>query len=92
MSVAGTPVSSANVIAAGADTSTLAGWVAGALSSAGADLAQHQIAWFNYAGNTYLLEQANAQSAAFGSDDTLVERVGNLNENSAGLMGHELIL
>jgi hypothetical protein len=92
LSFASTSVSSANVIAAGGDATTLAGWVAGALSSAGADLAQHQIAWFNYAGNTWLVEQANAQGAAFGAGDTLVELVGSFNESSARLLGHGLVL
>jgi hypothetical protein len=92
LSFASTPVSSANVVAAGGDVTTLAGWVAGALSSAGADLAQHQIAWFNFAGNTYLLEQANAQGAFFGGGDTLVELVGSLNVSTAHLSGHGLVL
>ncbi|MGD0960868.1 MAG: hypothetical protein ABSB19_13765, partial [Methylomonas sp.] len=78
-------ISSAMVSAAGGDPTQLAGWVSGALSSAAGagDLAQHQIGWFEFGGNTYLVEQANAAGTAYGGGDTLIELVGVHNETGA---------
>ncbi|MGD0961497.1 MAG: hypothetical protein ABSB19_16935, partial [Methylomonas sp.] len=87
-----TEISAANVAASGGSAANLAGWVSGALSANGADLAQYEIAWFNFKGATYLVEQANAQGTAFGSGDSLVQLVGVLNESNAQLNGHVLTL
>jgi sugar lactone lactonase YvrE len=87
-----TAITADNVTAAGGNTANLADWVAGALSGAGADIAQNQIAWFNFSGSTYLVEQANSQGTAYGAGDTLVQLVGTLNESSASLTAHTLTL
>ena len=89
-----TAITAADVTAAGGSTADLAGWVAGALSPLGADTAQNHIAWFNFDGNTYLVEQFNAQGTAFDAtgSDTLVQLVGTLNESGAVLAGHTLTL
>jgi hypothetical protein len=88
-----TAISIANVNAAGGGSSpTLADWVAGALASTGANIAQHEIAWFQFSGNTYLVEQANAQGTAFGSGDSLIRLVGTFNESTAHLTGNVLTI
>ena len=89
-----TAITTANVSAAGGSVTTLAGWVAGAFSTLGAGIAPHEIAWFQFSGNTYLVEQAHAQGTAFafGIGDTLIELVGTLNESSASLNGHVLTI
>ena len=87
-----TAISKANVTAANGSIATLAGWAAGAFSASGADIAQHEIAWFQFAGNTYLVEQANTQGTAFGTGDTLIELVGVRNENAAQISGHVLTI
>jgi len=71
---------------------TLAEWVAATLSSQGCNLAQHSLGWFNFAGNTYLLEQANSQGSAYGSGDSLVKITGVHDESLAGFTGHLLTL
>ena len=87
-----TPVSDATVLAvAGADTS-LANWVNTALSTQGTNLSSHAIAWFNFNGNTYLLEQAGAQDSSLSNADTLLQIVGTLNETNAVFNGHTLVL
>ena len=85
-------VTASNVIAAGGSVTNLAGWVAGALNAKGANEASHNIDWFNFNGNTYLIEQANAQGSAYTTGDTLVQLVGVLNENHAIFSGHTLTL
>ena len=81
-------VTAANVTAAGGSVTTLAGWINGALNAKGANEASHSIDWFNFNGNTYLLEQAHAQGSAYGTGDTLVQLVGVFNESHAGFTGH----
>jgi hypothetical protein len=76
-------VTAAQVTAAGGSTGTLAGWVTGALAAAGDNLAQHSATWFQFHGNTYVVEQAAATGTAFGAGDTLVELVG-LHDLSSG--------
>jgi len=85
-------VTAANVTAAGGSVTTLAGWVTGALSVKGANEAAHSIDWFNFNGNTYLVEQANAQGQAYGTGDTIVQLVGVFNEQHASFSGHTLTL
>jgi len=85
-------VTASNVLAAGGSVANLAGWVAGALSAKGANEASHNIDWFNFNGNTYLIEQANAQGSAYTTGDTLVQLVGVLNETHAGFSGHTVTL
>ena len=76
-----------------ADSSSLAGWVTGILSTQGANLASHSIAWFQFGGDTYLLEQAGKTGSAYTASDTLVQLVGvNSNEASAEFHGHTLTL
>ena len=65
-------VTVANVTAAGSSVTNLAGWVAAALSTRGANEASHSIDEFNFNGNTYLVEQAHVQGSAYTTDDTLV--------------------
>jgi len=91
-SFVGTAVTSANVTAAGGSTTTLAGWVSGALSLKGADEQAHAIDWFSFGGNTYLVEQANAQGTAYSSGDSLVQLVGVFQEANATLTSHVLTL
>ena len=86
-------VTDAEVKAANADDTTLAGWVTGALASQGTNLASHAVTWFNFNGNTYLLEQAGSQGSALNtSTSTLVEIVGVQTETQASFSGHTLIL
>ena len=85
-------VTAANVTAAGGSVTTLAGWVTGALSVKGANEAAHSIDWFNFNGNTYLVEQANAQGQAYGTGNTIVQLVGVFNEQHASFSGHTLTL
>jgi sugar lactone lactonase YvrE len=88
----GTAITAANVASSGGDAATLTGWVNAALSAQGANLQSHGVSWFNFGGNTYLLEQANSQGSAFAAGDTLVKLVGTLNESTAVLNGHALTL
>ncbi|MEI8208292.1 MAG: hypothetical protein WCG16_03740, partial [Methylococcales bacterium] len=88
-------ITSANMIAAGgkSGSTNLADWVNGALQVKGADLAQHQIAWFDLNGNTYLVEQAHTAGTALTTGDTLVQLTGvALNETGAVFSGHSVIL
>jgi hypothetical protein len=87
-----TAVTSNQVEVSGGSTTSLADWVNAALSSQGADIAQNEIAWFQFQGSTYLVEQANAQGTGFGPGDTLVQLVGTLNESAAMLNQHTLTL
>lgn len=93
-SFSGSQITTAMVTAAGDDATQLAGWVAAALDTAGGDLAQHGIAWFQFGGNTYLLEQANTGGSAYASGDTLIELTGMHDESAAGFnaAGHVLTL
>ena len=77
------PISRAEVKAAGGNPTSLAGWVNGALSNQGADLPEHSIGWFKFAGDTYLVEQANPTGTAYGAGDSLVKLVGLYNEHHA---------
>jgi hypothetical protein len=85
-------VSASIVAASGGDATTLAGWVNAALSGQGANLQTHAETWFNFGGNTYLIEQANSQGSAFAAGDALVKLVGTLNESAAVLNGHAVTL
>lgn len=92
-----TAITSANMIAAGgkAGSTSLADWVAGALSSkaGAADLAQHAIGWFDLNGSTYLVEQAHSAGSAFSTGDSLVQLVGvSYNETAAHFSGHVVTL
>jgi hypothetical protein len=71
------------------DPTQLNTWVAATLDTThgGAGLAQHHIASFQFQGNTYVLEQAQATGVAlggnaFGSIDTIVELTGLVNVTS----------
>jgi hypothetical protein len=86
------PISAANVSGTGGDPATLKGWVDAALSGQGGNLASHEIAWFNFGGDTYLVEQANSQGSAYGAGDTLIQLVGSFDESSASFSGHSLTL
>ena len=88
-----TAITSSQVTASGNVTTTLAGWVNGVLSSAGGNLASHAVAWFQFGGDTYLLEQAGATGSAYTASDTLVQLVGvTTSEATAGFTGHTITL
>jgi S-layer protein len=78
-----TAVSATNVVNAGGNVLTLAGWLAGALSASGADLAAHKIAWFTFESDTVFVEQSATTGTAFGAGDTVVALVGTFSETSA---------
>jgi S-layer protein len=78
-----TGITASQVTAAGSSAATLAGWVNGALGAAGGHIAQHSAGWFQFDGNTYVIEQAATTGTAFGVGDTLVELVG-LHDLSSG--------
>jgi hypothetical protein len=90
----GAGVSTTNLTAIGATAvgATLANYVNAALSTQGANLISHGETWFNFGGNTYLVEQAGSQGSAFAAGDTLVKLVGSLNESAAVLTGHAVNL
>jgi hypothetical protein len=72
-------VTAANVTAAGGNTATLADWVATAVGK-GSVVAQtaHAINWFQFGGNTYLVETATATDGGIVSAaDTVVELTGS---------------
>ena len=90
-------ITAANVAAATADVTTLAGWITGAFSAnAGAgNAAHHSASWFNFAGNTYVVEQADAGNLAFGTGaaaDTLVQLVGILDLSNGSISGSTITL
>jgi len=66
--------------------------LASIVSTAMGALAQHNVGWFNWGGNTYLLEQANASNSAFGNGDTLVQITGTLDLSHATLANHVITL
>jgi S-layer protein len=68
------------------DSTQLSTWVAAALDTThgGLGLAQHHIASFQFQGNTYLIEQAQATGVTtLGGADTLVELTGLVNVTGA---------
>ena len=85
-------ITASSISAQGGGVSTLAGWVSGILSTQGANEASHNIDWFNFKGNTYLLEQAHAQGSVYSAGDSLIELVGIWNENAASFNNHVLTL
>ena len=87
-----TAVSSANVNAIAGDVNSLSSWVNAALSSQGADIASHALAWFQFNNTTYLIEQAGNQGSAYAAGDTLVQLVGVFNESNASFNGHSLVI
>jgi S-layer protein len=66
--------------------------LASIVSTAMGALPQHNVGWFNWGGNTYLLEQANASNSAFGNGDTLVQITGTLDLSHATLANHVITL
>ena len=85
-----TTITATNVINAGGNVNTLAGWVNAALSPQGVNIASHEIAWFTFSNNTYFVEQANNQGSPFTAGDTLIELVGQYNESTASFSGHTI--
>ena len=76
-----TQVTAGAVVGASGDTTLLASWVAAADGAAGSNItgAAHTVTWFQYQGNTYLLESVLGQSADLGTmatGNTLVELAG----------------
>ncbi|HEX7643447.1 MAG TPA: hypothetical protein VF472_14670 [Burkholderiaceae bacterium] len=76
-----TQVTQANVVGAGGDTTLLADWVAAADGKAGSGITGtgHDVVWFQYQGNTYLLESVAGQSTDLGTmqaGNTLLELSG----------------
>ena len=74
-----------------ATTSSLDSIVSAAMGAKGS-LAQHNVGWFNWQGNTYLLEQANGSNSAFGNGDTLVQITGTMDLSHATLANHVITL
>jgi hypothetical protein len=66
--------------------------LASIVSTAMGALAQHNVGWFNWQGNTYLLEQANGSNSAFGNGDTLVQITGTMDLSHATLVNHVITL
>ena len=66
--------------------------LASIVSTAMGALAQHNVGWFNWQGNTYLLEQANGSNSAFGNGDTLVQITGTMDLSHATLANHVITL
>jgi len=75
-----TQVTAGSVVASGGDTTLLADWVAAADGLGGhVTGAAHTVEWFQYQGNTYLLESvagATADAGTMVAGNTLVELVG----------------
>jgi hypothetical protein len=81
-----TQVTSGNVVGSGGNTTLLASWVAAAdglatISGGGSSMtgAAHTVTWFQFLGNTYVLESVAGQTADAGtmaSGNTLVELIG----------------
>jgi hypothetical protein len=75
-----TQVTAANVVASGGDTTQLASWVAAADGLGGFVAgAAHGVDWFQFQGNTYILESvagATHDAGAGAAGNTLVELVG----------------
>ena len=74
-------VTLADVTATGANPAILAGWVAAADGAAGSGITggAHTVTWFQYEGQTFLLESVAGQSADAGTmaaGNTLVELTG----------------
>lgn len=71
-------VTAANVSATGGNTSSLASWFAAALGKGGVvQQAAHGIEWFQFGGNTYLIETAgSADTGKFSVGDGAVELTG----------------
>jgi S-layer protein len=74
-----TQVTAGSVVASGGNTTLLASWVAaadGAAGSAVAGGAAHSVTWFQFQGNTYILEAAAGDNGSMSATNTLVELVG----------------
>ena len=76
----------------GAGPATLADAVADVLSNLGAGLARHGVGAFQFAGATYLVEQAAVAGTAFGTGDTLVKLTGTPTINTTSISGGVLHL
>ncbi len=78
----------ADVTNAAGDPTLFTSYVTTALDAAaagGAGLAQFQVAWFNFQGNTYFVEQGAATGTfSVGAADTIVKLVGIYDETSIG--------
>ncbi|MDE2259942.1 MAG: hypothetical protein KGK17_06435 [Betaproteobacteria bacterium] len=62
----------------GLDINQLSTWVNGTLASSGLGLSTHDVAAFQFQGDTYLVEQAGTLGSLFGAGDTLVKLSGLL--------------
>jgi hypothetical protein len=60
------------------DATLLSAWIAAATGAAGSGVttAAHSIAWFQYQGNTYLVETVAADTGTLAAGDTVVELTG----------------
>ena len=79
------------------NTTLLSNWVAAALdttANGGANLAQHQVGWFNFQGATYFVEQSAATGTQALTADTIVKLVGTFDETNIGAVsaGHLITL
>jgi len=66
------------VVSSGGNTTLLTSWVAAADGAAGSGVptGAHTVTWFQFQGNTYLLETVGAGTGTPAAGDTLVELVG----------------
>jgi S-layer protein len=73
-----TQVTAGSVVASGGNTTLLSSWVAAADGASGSAVtgAAHNVTWFQFQGNTYILETVAAGTGTLASGDTLVELVG----------------
>jgi hypothetical protein len=71
-------ITGSEVRAAGGNTTLLADWIAAATGAptSGVTTAAHGINWFQFQGNTYLVETAGADTGALTGTDTVVELTG----------------
>ena len=73
-----TQVTAGSVIGSHGDTTLLADWVAAATGATGSAITgtAHTVVWFQYQGNTYLVETVGADTGSLATGDTLVELTG----------------
>ena len=73
-----TQVTAGSVIGSHGDTTLLADWVAAATGATGSAITgtAHSVVWFQYQGNTYLVETVGADTGSLATGDTLVELTG----------------
>ncbi|HEX7643540.1 MAG TPA: DUF4214 domain-containing protein [Burkholderiaceae bacterium] len=79
---------STDVTANSGNISNLSDWISASLANS----AQHQVAWFQFGGNTYLVEQSATGNAQTLTGDTIIELIGAHDLSTASFTGHALTL